>query len=120
MEGQMNARPLSVTVMGWLYIVVGIAALVSHLHDLKGNGLFRLDAVEMVLVEAAAIVAGIFLLRGMNWARWLAAVWVVGHVVLSLFFAFPQLAFHCVIAAAIIYLLFRKDAARYFEAKAIG
>lgn len=120
MEGQMNTRPLSVTVMGWLYIVVGIGALVAHLPDLKGNGLLTLDTLEMASVETAAIIAGIFLLRGMNWARWLAVVWVVGHVVLSAFFAFPQLAFHGVIAAGIIYLLFRKDAARYFEAKPIG
>ena len=39
--------------------------------------------------SSLAIVCGVFLLRGHNWARWLALAWIAFHVVLSAFHAIP-------------------------------
>lgn len=112
----MNARPLAVTVIGWLYVVVGASALVMHMHGFAVRDLSRFDVLGVGLVEVAAMVAGAFLLCGRNWARWLAVAWIAAHVVLSAFFAFSQFAFHCLIGAGIVYLLLRRDAAEYFAA----
>lgn len=117
---RMNARPLAVTILGWVYIVAGIGGLVWHAGEFKMGDLLEVDVIESVSVQVAGVVAGIFMLRGKNWARWLAIAWIAGHVVLSAFFAFAQLAVHCVIAAGFIYLLVRQDAARYFGSKAAG
>ncbi len=55
------------------------------------------------------------MLRGHNWARWLAIAWMGFHVGLSAFHAFHELAIHSLFFAAITWLLFRPAAARYFR-----
>ena len=39
----------------------------------------------MELTELLAMVSGAFMLRGHNWARWLALAWIIFHVILSIF-----------------------------------
>jgi hypothetical protein len=60
-------------------------------------------------------VSGIFLLRGQNWARWLALAWIVFHVALSAFHPLRELAVHVVLCAFIALVLFRPAAGRYFR-----
>ena len=55
------------------------------------------------------------MLRGHNWARWLAMAWIGFHVVVSGFDSFPAFAFHGVMFAVFAYFLFRKQAAEYFR-----
>ena len=98
------ARPLAVTILAWLYVAVGAGGLVSHLAD----------GVWVELVEIAAVIAGAFMLRGQNWARWLALAWMAFHVILSAFHAFREVAIHCLFLAVIAWILFRPEAARYF------
>jgi hypothetical protein len=89
--------------------VVGFAA---HFRELLAG---HHDAVGMELTEFVAILCGAFLLRGHNWARWLALVWMAFHVVLSAFHAIPELVIHAVFCVVIAWLLFRPEAARYFR-----
>lgn len=114
----MNKGPVSVTILGWVYILVGVAGGVSHLAGFKSGGAFPYDLLWAELTEAVAIVCGVFLLRGQNWARWLAVAWIGFHVALSAFHAIPELAVHCVFCAVIVWVLFRREAARYFRARA--
>ena len=58
----------------------------------------------------AAIVAGVFLLRGRNWARWLAAAWMAAHVAISAFHSRQELIAHSILLVLIVYLQFRRDA----------
>ena len=43
------------------------------------------EFVWISVLGAAAVVAGIFMLKGRSWARWLALVWIASHVVISAF-----------------------------------
>lgn len=72
------------------------------------------DGVWIEITEALAILAGAFMLRGRNWARWLALAWMAFHVAIS-FGAVREFAIHCVIFAGIAWLLFRADARQYFH-----
>ena len=65
--------------------------------------------------RALAIVGGVSLLRGRNWARWLLVGWMMLHVVLSLFHSPGEAAAHSAIFAPIIYLMFRRTVAQYFK-----
>lgn len=103
-------RPPAVTVIGWLYIVIGGGTFASQFPSLL-RGAAASGWVE--LVEALAILAGIFLLRGHNWARWLAVAWLAFHVAIS-YPAAGKLAIHAVFLAAIAWFLFRPAAGRYF------
>ena len=67
------------------------------------------------LTEFAGDCVRSFLLRGHNWARWLALAWIAFHVVLSAFHAIPELVIHAVFCAVFAWVLFRPEAARYFR-----
>ncbi len=110
-----NKRPVSVTILGWVYIAVGTVFFVSHFTEIVARPGFQLDDVWVEFVEFTAIIAGTFMLRGHNWARWLALTWIAFHVVLSAFHSLGEAAMHGLFCALIAWLLFRPAAARYFR-----
>jgi hypothetical protein len=61
-----------------------------------------------------AILGGVFVFRGSNWARWLLLVWTAYHVGLSAFHALSELAMHSLLFAVVAYFLFRSQASAYF------
>ena len=67
------------------------------------------------LTEIAAVVSGLFLLRGHNWARWLALAWMLFHVVFSAFNSLHEFSIHALICAVIAWVLFRLASDRYFR-----
>jgi hypothetical protein len=107
-----SKRPISVTIIAALYLAVGAGGFAVHFRELLAR---HPDAVGIELTELTAILCGVFILRGHNWARWLALAWIAFHVVLSAFHAFPEFAIHSLFCAVIAWFLFRPDAARYFR-----
>jgi len=112
----MNKRPLSVTIIGWAYLVMGVAGFAYHLTGLRVQHRFQSDILLVELIFLIAIVSGAYLLRGHNWARWLAIAWMAFHVILSIFHTISELAIHALLCAVLAYFLFRAAAARYFQA----
>ena len=109
-----NPRPLAVTLIAWLYILVGVGALIGHFHDFATR---QPDWGWILLTEVLAIVIGIFLLLGHNWARWLALAWMAFHVVLS---AWPRIriaptAIHFAFFILIALVLLHPSANRFFR-----
>jgi hypothetical protein len=92
----MNKRPLPVSVISWIYVAAGVVGFGVHAKELVTLGVFRTDAIWLVLVPLLAIAAGVYLLGGRNWARWLAVAWMAFHVILSAFHSAQQLAVHAV------------------------
>jgi hypothetical protein len=111
----MRKRPLAVSILSCLFIVTGIVGLGRHLADYKATQPFQYDLVWILIVELAAIVCGAFMLRGANWARWLALAWMGFHVVLSFFHSLREVVVHGLLFALIAYFLFRADARAYFS-----
>jgi hypothetical protein len=62
-----------------LLILAGAVGIVYHLSELNLRQPLQNDVLWVELVRIQAIVAGIFLLRGRNWARWLAIAWIGFH-----------------------------------------
>src|SRR5438270_13560546 len=112
----MNKRPLSVLVIGGVYIAGGAIGLASHFSDFKPQHPFQYNIVWISLINLLAIVCGAYMLRGSNWARWLAIAWMAFHVVLSSFHSWFEFAIHSLLCAAVAYFLFRSRATRYFLA----
>ena len=67
------------------------------------------------IVRLIAILCGVFLLRGSNWARWLLLVWIAYHVILSVFHSPSELLMHSFLFAVVAYFLFRPQASAYFR-----
>lgn len=109
-----SKRPIAVIIISCIYIVTGIAGLVFHLSKYKIQRPFEYDIVLIVLVEIAALLAGIFMLRGRNWARWLAGAWMAFHVVISIHGSLQQLIVHSLLLVIFAYFLFNRSAKEYF------
>lgn len=111
----MIKRPLSVTILAWLYIATGVAGVAIHAAEFGTLHPFPYDTVLVELISLAAVVAGAYMLRGRNWARWLALAWIALHVVVSAFHSRRELVIHAVLCAVIAYFLLRRPARLWFR-----
>lgn len=105
-------QPLAVTILAGLYIFVGAIGLAGHFNQLLVS---PLDGIYVELTEFLALLGGVFMLRGQNWARWLALAWMAFHVILSAFHAFHEFAIHAVFFAVIAWFLLSPSSTRYFR-----
>ena len=115
----MKARPLSITIISWLFMVFGSIALLSGLLPLTGANTAQLVAEFKThwmvhLSRLAAIVSGLFMLRAHNWARWLLVAWIVFHIVIGALHGWIPLVTHVLIFTVILCFLFRRPAREYF------
>jgi len=111
-------RPRSIIVVSLLFILLGLITLVhaavelinttDRLTDLKSHWMIYLSAV-------AAIVGGVFLFKGQNWARWLLVLWMAFHIVVGALHGIVTLLTHVAIFAVILFFLFRRPASSYFK-----
>jgi hypothetical protein len=108
-------RPLSVTIIGWLFIATGCVGLAYHGAEIRADHHSQNELVWILSLRLLAIVCGVFLLRGNNWARWLLLLWIAYHVVLSAFHTLFEVLVHLLFLAVIAYFLFRKQASQYFQ-----
>jgi len=106
-------------------VVVGAAGLLAdlwplftpaaaqQLAKLKADGVADLGPAWTL--RLAAIIGGVWLLRGHNWARWLLALWMAIHVGISAFHSWQEALMHTAIFLPILYLLFRASSGAYFR-----
>jgi len=109
-------RPRSIIVISLLFILLGAVTLVhaalelidttDRLTDLKSHWMIYLSAI-------AAIVGGVFLFKGHNWARWLLVLWMAFHIVVGALHGIVPLLTHVVIFSVILFFLFRRAASSY-------
>ncbi len=111
----MNKRPISVTVVGCVFVATGIIGLGYHASEFKAQIPFDYGEVWVLFVRFLAIVGGVFTLRGANWARWLLLVWMAYHVYLSVSHSLLELLMHSVILVVVGYCLFHAKASAYFR-----
>jgi len=111
----MNKRPLSITVISWLFVAVGAIGLAYHATEFKTGRPFQSDVLWVCLVRLLAILSGVFMLRGSNWARWLLVVWMVYHIILSAFHSLSELVMHLLLFSVVAWFLFRPQASAYFR-----
>ena len=108
-------RPLSITILACTYIVMGAVGFAYHFPELRIQQSIQYDAVWVEIIRLVAIVCGIFMLRGDDWARWTALAWMAFHVIVSAFHTLAQLVVHIVFCAVIGWVLFRPVATLYFR-----
>ena len=103
-------RPLPVLIVAWIYVAVGVIGFAYHFPELMAH---RQDSVWVELTELLAVVSGAFMLRGRNWARWLALAWIAFHVIISISVV-REFVMHLLILVLIFWALWRPGATRYF------
>ena len=108
----MSKPPIPVLIVVAVYLLVGVMGFVYHFNELTGG---HPDAIAMELTELTAVIAGVGLLMGKNWARWVALAWVVFHVAISLFHPLREFLIHGALCILIAWLLFRPVTTRWFK-----
>jgi hypothetical protein len=111
----MKKRPVSVTLIGLLFIAAGIIGLIYHAIDRGTRPLFDSEIILVLGIRLLAILGGVFALRGANWARWMLVCWIGYHAILSAFQTLPELAIHTTLFLLVVYFLFRSPAMAYFR-----
>jgi len=109
-------RPIAVTILGLLYIAVGIGSTAVHYAAFHRGRPSINEVVWVTVLGVIAIVAGVFMLLARNWARWLALAWMAFHVILSVGHPLQELIVHTALLLLFAYLLFRPEARAYFRA----
>src|SRR5262249_1046823 len=109
----MRKPPLAVLILSCILIVSGTAGLAYHLSAFSAKP-FQNEMIWISLLRLLAILAGIVMLIGRTWGRWLALAWIVFHVAISFYHSIGQVAMHCLVLALFAYFLFRPEARSYF------
>jgi hypothetical protein len=112
-------RPIPVTILAVLYIVVGIGSTAAHVAGFRAHPPSSSELISISVLGVAAVAAGAFMLRACNWARWLALAWMAFHVALSAFHPLRELFVHSALLILFAYLLFRPEARAYFTSRRI-
>ena len=120
----MSERPRSVTVISWISIAFGgLVVFLSLLPKQPGAeeslAGFRSQHpfvyAYIFLGAALAVVCGVFMLRGGNWARWLFVLWFGYNVISKLVHSPLRLLIPSLLFAVVVYLLFRSQASAFFR-----
>ena len=104
-------RSIPVTMLGCLFIIVGLVGLAYHVSQ---RPLDRWVAL-ISFIEIIAVVAGVFLLKGRNWARWLIIGWLGFHVGVSAFRTLSECIAHAVLLLAVAYFLLTPPDSQYVQ-----
>ncbi len=110
----MLRRPLILTIFAWLLILLGAAGFVGHFPAHRPpyhSDDFLPDLLELILITAA-----VFILRGRNWARWLALAWITLHLAISFYDSRSKVVAHSIILLFFVGILFCPPARRWFRA----
>jgi len=116
----MNKRPLIVTIISLLFLIVGLGSIGKSVWFVIGanHGVSRqkelLDGAIVCVSGLIALVSGIFMWRGANWARWLCIVWLALHVIIGALHSTSELIAHTVLLLVIGTLLLLPGVSRYF------
>jgi len=113
----MMNRPLAITIIGWLFIIVGGLGIAHQIAGIIAGQPFDSDLGWVCLVGLVALIGGAFLLRGRGWARWLLAAWMLFHLVISALHSVVQLVVHALLFAVIGYFLFQRRASAFLRSR---
>ena len=108
-------RPFPVTVLGWLFIGVGIVSTAWHLW----RGTLDLWMIPIALIGVVAVVAGVFLLRGARWARWIILLWLAFHVGVSALNSLSATLPHAALLLVVGYVLLGPPTSAYYRQKQV-
>jgi hypothetical protein len=118
-------RPRSITLVAWIFIAAGAAGILNDVWPLLTSGaaqqLAKLKADGLLDLGAAwgtrllAVVGGVGLLRGHNWARWLLVAWMVFHLGISVLHSLEEILMHAAIFAPLTWLMFRRSLGPFFH-----
>ena len=109
------ARPLILTLLGWMLIALGAIEFVDRAAKIRWPQLA--GDLGVALFELLILACGLFLLRAKAWARWLAVAWIGFHVAVGARHSVLMGVLHGTIFLLFVWLLFRPEVNAWFRTK---
>jgi hypothetical protein len=121
----MKTCPPTITLLSFLFVAIGVISTAAHIWQFNISKPTFLEEAGIYVIGALAVVAGIYMLRGRNWARWLALGWICFHVFVAAFnqsigLAIIGLLIHAVFVALLAWFLFRRESQEWFKPKPVA
>ncbi len=116
----MKTCPPTITLLSFLFVAIGVISTAVHVWQFNISRPTFFEETGIYLIGTLAVVAGIYMLRGRNWARWLALGWISFHVIVAAFnqsigMAIVGLVIHAVFVALLAWFLFRRESQEWFK-----
>ena len=123
----MNKRPRTITLIGWILIVIGIFSMFATSANLKNPKVIAamqetplpmsMQYAILTLGVMIMTISGLGILKGKNWARFLYAGWGMFSFLLAIAVGTMQASMipGLLIFLVIAYFLFRPEANAYFR-----
>jgi hypothetical protein len=116
----MSKRPIPLIIIGVGFILIGTGSLFKGVWQvvMGGNAIGSHELTDSAIVSLSgilAILSGVFMLRGANWARWLCVAWMAFHVVISFFHAPFEVVIHSAMLVVLVLVLFWGRTSAYFQ-----
>ena len=64
----MRKRPLSVTLIGCVFLAAGVVSLAYHGSEIRARRPFDYASLWILPIQLVAIIAAVFVFRAANWA----------------------------------------------------
>jgi len=113
----MERRPITVVIVGMLFILAGCFGIAAHVKDFSQPGLKLGELIWVFIVRLLAIICGILLFLRVDWARWLAVIWLLYHVIIGALHSSSEMIMHIVLLIVVAILLFVPVSSAYFRYK---
>lgn len=115
-SAQQTARPVWITAVAFLFIAAGIVGLIYHSKELfEKTGFINYQALWVLFLRVLAVITGMFMLRGANWARWSALAWMAYHGVLGMYHSLTETLIHFGLLIVIAVLLLHPKSSAFFR-----
>ena len=116
----MNRRPITIIIVSVGFVLIGMGGFLRGLWPLvtQGAAIKSHDLMDSAFVGGLGLIAllsGVFLFRGANWARWLCVGWMAVHVALSVVHTTLELVIHSVFLLVLIFVLFLGTGSKYLQ-----
>ncbi|MBI3719324.1 MAG: hypothetical protein HY252_12135 [Sphingobacteriales bacterium] len=113
----MKNRPVPVIIVAAIFIIAGCTGIIYHAKDFFDVNYQLPELIWVMLLRVVAVVCGVLLILGINWARWLAIAWLLYHIVISTFHSTSEVITHTVFLIIVTVLLYLPVSNIYFKAK---
>ncbi len=124
----MNKRPLSISIISWIFIILGGVMIISMFRPVPEDVEWHMSQfrvrhpiiyLQFLLMPYLAFVCGLFMFLGFQWARWLFVCWFGDNMIAKVVHSPATMLPQALLFGVIMFFLYRPAATAFFNATAL-
>ncbi|MDI3320605.1 hypothetical protein [Pinibacter soli] len=110
-------RPITVVIVGMLFILAGCLGIAYHVKDFSQPDSKLSELIWVLVIRLLGVMCGVLLFLRVDWARWLAVIWLLYHVIIGALHSKSEMFVHIGLLIVVTVLLFLPVSSAYFRYK---